>query len=61
MITDKIQAMIGEAMKARDEVRLSTLKLLSSSLHNAEIAKIGKLSAEEEIKVVRSEAKKRRH
>ena len=60
MITDKIQTMIGETMKARDEVRLSTLKLLSSGLHNAEIDKRGKLSEEEELKVVRSEAKKRK-
>lgn len=59
MITDTLPAKIAEAMKAKDEIRLSTLKLLSSSLHNAKIDKRGDLSEEEEIQVVQKEAKKR--
>lgn len=60
MITDDIKKQIVEAMKAKDEIRLSTLKLLSSALHNAEIDKRGDLTEEEELEVVRSEAKKRK-
>ncbi|MGB6838962.1 MAG: GatB/YqeY domain-containing protein [Microgenomates group bacterium] len=60
MITDNIKKQIIEAMKAKDEIRLSTLKLLSSALHNAEIDKRGDLTEEEELEVVRREAKKRK-
>lgn len=47
-------------MKAKDEIRLSTLKLLSSEIHNARIAKMADLTKEEELEVVQKEAKKRR-
>ncbi len=60
MIADKIQQMIGEAMKAHDEIRLSTLRLLSSAFNYEFIAKQHKLSEEEELAVVRREAKKRK-
>lgn len=72
MLVDQIKKQIIEAMKgrrpgeplarrAKNEIRLSTLKMLSSALTNAEIAKKReKLTEEEELKVVRSEAKKRR-
>ncbi len=55
-----INKQIVEAMKAKDEIRLSTLKLLSSALHNAKIDKRGDLTKEEELTVVRREAKKRK-
>jgi len=60
MITDTITKQIGEAMKAHDEVRLSTLRMLSSALNYEFIAKQHKLSAEEELVAVRREAKKRK-
>lgn len=60
MITDTITQKIGEAMKARDEIRLSTLRLLSSALNYEKIAKQHDLSEEEELVVVRREAKKRK-
>lgn len=60
MISQNIQAQIREAMKARDAVRLSTLKLLSAELHNEWIAKQHELSEEEELAVVRREVKKRK-
>lgn len=60
MISDTITKLIGEAMKAKDEIRLSTLKMLSSALNYEFIAKQHKLSEEEELVVVRHEAKKRR-
>lgn len=60
MITDTINQKIAEALKARDEVRLSTLRLLSSALNYEFIAKQHKLSEEEETIVVRREIKRRR-
>lgn len=60
MISDKIQKQINEAMKARDQVKLSTYKMLSSALNYEKISKQNDLSEEEELSVVRSEAKKRR-
>lgn len=60
MISESVKKGIIEAMKAKDEVRLSTLKLLSSELHNALIAKQRDLTEEEELEIVRREAKKRK-
>lgn len=60
MITDTITQKIGEAMKAHDATRLSTLRMLSSALNYEFIAKQHKLSEEEEIAVVKREAKKRK-
>lgn len=59
-ITEIVQKQINEAMKARDAVRLSTLKMLSAELHNEKIAKQKDLTNDEEIMVVGREAKKRR-
>lgn len=61
MLKKTIKEKIYEAMKAKDEVKTSTLKLLLSELINAEIAKNREeLTKQEEIKVVKSEAKKRK-
>jgi len=61
MLLEEIKKQITEAMKARDELRLSTLKMLSAALTNAEIEKKReKLTEDEELKVVKSEAKKRK-
>lgn len=60
MITDTITQKIGEALKAHDEIRLSTLRLLSSAFNYEFIAKQHKLSEDEEMVVVRREAKKRK-
>jgi uncharacterized protein len=60
MIKDTITQKIGEAMKARDEVRLSTLRMLSSAINYEHIAKQHDLSEEEELNVVKKEAKKRK-
>ena len=59
MISDIIKKETNKALKAKDETRLSTLRLLASNLHNAEIDKRGDLSEEEELAVVKKEAKKR--
>ncbi len=60
MITDTITKKIGEAMKAHDELRLSTLRMLSSQLNYEKIAKQHDLTEEEELAVVRKESKKRK-
>lgn len=59
MIAD-ISKQIAEAMKAKEEIRLSTLKLLSAELHNEKIAKQRELTEEEELAVVKRESKKRK-
>ncbi|HJY98208.1 MAG TPA: GatB/YqeY domain-containing protein [Patescibacteria group bacterium] len=60
MIADKLQQMIGEAMKAHDETRTSTLRLLSSAFNYERIEKQHDLSEEEELAVVRKQAKQRK-
>ena len=60
MINDKIHKMISEALKARDEIRLSTYRLLASAFNYERIAKQHELSEEEELVVVKREAKKRK-
>jgi uncharacterized protein len=59
MISDTIQSQIQNAMKARDELRVSTLKMLSSALMYAKIAKMADLTEEDELAVVRKEVKQR--
>ncbi len=46
-------------MKAHDEVRLSTLRMLSSALSYEKIAKQHELNDEEEVAIIRKESKKR--
>jgi hypothetical protein len=70
MIANTLQKKIGEAMKAHDEIRTSTLRLLLSALNYEKIDKRslasqspGKqhdLTDEEELVVIRREAKKRK-
>ncbi|OGM02027.1 hypothetical protein A2115_02485 [Candidatus Woesebacteria bacterium GWA1_41_8] len=60
MIVGTINQKIAQALKAKDEIRLSTLRLLSSALNYEFIAKQHKLSDEEELVVVQKEAKKRK-
>jgi uncharacterized protein YqeY len=60
MIAQTLQDKIGESMKAHDEVRTSTLRLLLSALNYEKIAKQHELTEEEEIVVIRREVKQRR-
>lgn len=60
MIAGKLQQIIGEAMKAHDELRTSTLRLLSSAFNYEKIAKQHELTEEEELVVIQKEAKQRR-
>ncbi len=67
MITPNLMKQIGDAMKAHDAVRVSTLRGLSAELKNAKIniynpnaTEQRELTEAEEIAVVRKEAKKRK-
>lgn len=56
---DKIQSDLKKAMKAKDEIVVSTLRLLLSEIHNQEIEKQGKLTDEDIVGAVQKEVKKR--
>lgn len=60
MTSQNIQKMIGEAMKAHDSVRLSTLRMLSSAFNYEKIEKQHDLTEEEELNVIRKQAKQRK-
>lgn len=63
---EKILQDIKEAMKAKDELKLSVLRMLSSAIKNRELEKRGKtgneetLNDEEVMVAIRSEVKKRK-
>ena len=59
MIIDNLKQQIVDAMKKGDSVRLSTLKMLSSELHNYQIDH-PQMTQDEEIAVIKHEAKKRK-
>ena len=60
-IKDRIKSDITEAMKAREEAKLSTLRMVLSAIQNAEVAgdEAIVLTDDQTIKVLQSEAKKR--
>ncbi len=60
MLLDKLQADLKEAQLNRDEVRVSTLRLLLSEIHNARIQKGVEVSDQDIVLVMRREAKKRK-
>lgn len=57
-IEGKIDNDIKEALKKREKVKLSTLRMLKSNLKNEKIAKKRELTEDEEIKVLNSYLKK---
>lgn len=59
-MVDKLQNDLKAAQLARDEIKVSTLRLLLSEIKNAQIAKNGDLSEEDLISVLQREAKKRK-
>lgn len=60
MLIDQIQEELKSAQLARDEVKVSTLRLLISEINNTKIAKGHELSDGEVLEVASREAKKRR-
>lgn len=59
-MVDDLQQDLKKAQLARDEVKVSTLRLLLSEIKNAEIAKGGELSKQDLISVIQREVKKRK-
>ncbi len=60
MLLDQIQADLKNAQLNRDEVKVSTLRLLISEIKNGEISKGQPLSDEDIISVIQREVKKRK-
>ena len=59
-ISEKVQKDMTEAMRARDERRLSCLRMVKAALKNREIEKRGKLDDSEEMQVLSSLIKQRK-
>lgn len=59
-ILGKINADLNSAVKARDQVVVSTLRLLLASLHNAKIAKGADLTDEEVVGEIAKDVKRHR-
>jgi uncharacterized protein len=59
-LKEKLSADYKEAMKARDKLRVSTIRLILAEVKNAEIAKRGELDEEELGAVIAREARRRR-
>lgn len=60
MLRDSIADDMRAAMKARDQVRVSTLRMLMTGVKNAEVERGHQLSDDEVVEVVAREAKRRR-
>ncbi len=59
-ITAKLREDLKAAMKEKDKLRLSTLRMLISEMKNAQLAERDELSEEKELSILTSYAKKRR-
>jgi len=59
-LTENIKKLSIDALKAKDDVRLRTFRMLSTSLHNAKIDKMSDLNDEEELDILQKEIKKRK-
>ncbi len=59
-MVDKIQSDLKQAQLSRDEIKVSTLRLLLSEIKNAEIAKGGDLGGPDIVAIVQKEVKKRK-
>jgi uncharacterized protein YqeY len=59
MIIEKIKTDLKEAFRAKEELRISTLRLLLSEIHNRQIEKQAELSDEDVVGVIRRGIKQR--
>lgn len=57
-LLDQLEADLAESMKLRDEVRITTLRLLKSSMKNYQIELGHDLTMQEALAVIQKEAKK---
>jgi len=60
MFKEKIDNDFKEALKSRDEIRVSTLRLLKAAIQNAEISKQEVLSDDEIISAIKKQVKQRK-
>jgi len=60
MLKERLMEDYKEALRERDHIRVSTLRMLRAAIHNAEIEKGRELSDEELLGVIRSEIRKER-
>jgi uncharacterized protein YqeY len=59
-VLDRLDSDLKEALKSRDEVKLSTIRMLKASLKNKSIEKMSSLTDDEIISVLSSASKQRR-
>lgn len=60
MLRDRVAEDMRAAMKARDPVRVSTLRMLMSAIKNAEVERGRELTDDEVVEVASREAKRRK-
>lgn len=58
--TDRIQKDLTEAMKAKDELRLSVLRMMKTALHNKQVEKMKPLEDAEALQVLQTLIKQRK-
>lgn len=59
-LKEKIDQELKEAMRNKDERKLSALRMLKTAIRRAEVDKMGELTEEEIVAIIADEAKKRR-
>jgi len=59
-LTEQVQKDLVDAMRKKEELRLSTLRMMKAALHNKEIDKRGKLEEKEELQVLGTMIKQRK-
>ncbi len=57
MIEQRIEKELKEAMKQKDEIKVSSLRMLRSDMHNLSIQKKGQLKEEDIIKVIQKQVR----
>lgn len=60
ILTDRLYADLQQAVRGRDALRVSTIRLARAAIHNAEIERGRALSEEEIIEILGREVKRRR-
>jgi hypothetical protein len=60
MLRDKIAVQMREAMKAREQARVSTLRMLMTAVKNAEVERGHPLDDDEVVDIAAKEAKRRK-
>jgi len=59
-LTERVQKEMIEAMRGKQELRLSTLRMMKAALHNREVDKRGALDKKEELQVLSTMIKQRK-